>query len=186
MFRAYRSTLQADALKLVARKLRSSRAVEGELPDDGLAAYGGDCGDGGDDDLMLPLARKLVSGEQDAGSVESVFEQAQRVAAQPEQRLVDDDWRRRGPEPEPLVVALPTDRRAEPLVELVPCGGHHGLPRPQQSLFTWAEFMHEQPQPSKRRGRKPQPGYRSLFESALEQEQGAALPASSGGQAAAG
>ena len=32
---AYRNTLQADALTLVARKLQSSLAVEGELPADG-------------------------------------------------------------------------------------------------------------------------------------------------------
>jgi len=34
------NTLQADALKLVAKKLQSFLAVEGELPEDGLAAYG--------------------------------------------------------------------------------------------------------------------------------------------------
>ena len=44
VFMAYRNTLQADALKLVAKKLQSSLAVEGELPEDGLAAYG-DAGD---------------------------------------------------------------------------------------------------------------------------------------------
>ena len=58
VFMAYRNTLQADALKLVAKKLQSSLAVEGELPEDGLDAYG--------DDLMLALARKIVAGEEDA------------------------------------------------------------------------------------------------------------------------
>ena len=48
---SYRNTLQADALKLVAKKMQSSLAVEGELPEDGLAAYG--------DDLMMALARKI-------------------------------------------------------------------------------------------------------------------------------
>ena len=57
---AYRNSLQADALKLVAKKLQSSLAVEGELPEDRLAAYD-------DDDLMLVLARKIVSGEVDDG-----------------------------------------------------------------------------------------------------------------------
>ena len=38
VFMAYRNTLQADALKLVAKKLQSSLAVEGELPEDGRAA----------------------------------------------------------------------------------------------------------------------------------------------------
>ena len=36
VFMAYKNTLQADALKLVAKKLQSSLAVEGELPEDGL------------------------------------------------------------------------------------------------------------------------------------------------------
>ncbi len=44
VFMSYRNTLQADALKLVAKKLQSSLAVEGELPEDGLAAYGDDGG----------------------------------------------------------------------------------------------------------------------------------------------
>ena len=34
VFMAYRNTLQADALKLVAKKLQSSLAVEGKLPED--------------------------------------------------------------------------------------------------------------------------------------------------------
>ena len=54
---SYRSTLQADALKLVAKKLQSSLAVEGELPEDGLAAYADD-----GDDLMMALACRVVSG----------------------------------------------------------------------------------------------------------------------------
>ena len=82
---AYQNTLQADALKLVAKKLQSSLAVEGELPEDGLAAYG--------DDLMLALARKVIAGEGDADSVESVFAQAQQVAAEAEALLVDAGWR---------------------------------------------------------------------------------------------
>ena len=92
VFMAYRNTLQADALQLVAKKLQSSLAVEGELPDDGLAAYGDD-----GDDLMLALARKIVAGEEDAGSVESVFAQALQVAAEAEALLVDDGWA--APEP---------------------------------------------------------------------------------------
>ena len=48
VFMACRSTLQGDALKLAAKKLQSSLAVEGELPEHGLAAYGDD-----GDDLML-------------------------------------------------------------------------------------------------------------------------------------
>ena len=38
VFIGYPTTLEADALKLVAQKLQSSLAVEGELLEDGLAA----------------------------------------------------------------------------------------------------------------------------------------------------
>ena len=70
VYMSYRNTLQADALKLVAKKLQSSLAIEGELPEDGLAAYGDDGGD-----LMMALARKVVSGdeEDEAETVEQVF-----------------------------------------------------------------------------------------------------------------
>ena len=63
VFMSYRNTLQADALKLVAKKLQSSLAVEGELPEDGLAAYGDE-----GDDLMLALARQIVNGDEQADS----------------------------------------------------------------------------------------------------------------------
>ena len=71
---SYRNTLQADALKLVAKKMQSSLAVEGELPEDGLAAYGDD-----GDDMMMALARRIVSGEEEdeAETMEEVFAQAQ-------------------------------------------------------------------------------------------------------------
>ena len=91
VFMAYRNTLQADALKLVAKKLQSSLAVEGELPEDGLAAYGDD-----GDDLMLALARKIVSGDEedaDTETVESVFAQARDAEASAEEYLVDDGWK---------------------------------------------------------------------------------------------
>ena len=42
VFTSCRNTLQADALKPVAKKLEISLAVEGELPVDGLVAYVGE------------------------------------------------------------------------------------------------------------------------------------------------
>ncbi len=168
VFMAYRSTLQADALKLVAQKLQSSLAVEGELPEDGLAGYA-DTGD----DLMMALARKLVSGDADGETVEDVFQQAQQVAAEAEQLLVDAEWERTEPAPA-LVAALPSG--AEPAAaELVPGGGQHGSSEPQQSLFSWAEFLAEQPEPETKRGRRPEPAGPSLFDWALEREQHGAL-----------
>ena len=202
VFMAYRNTLQADALKLVAKKLQSSLAVEGELPEDGLAAYGDD-----GDDLMLALARKIVSGEEeeDAETVESVFAQARDAEATAEEYLVDDGWKaveslpRTGYEVDPP--ALPSGREAVgvngnghrdaagtgPTVELVMGNGHvaangngHAAievavdrdesPEPQQTLFSWAEFMAEEPIKPKGRVRRPQPATASLFEWAVEQE----------------
>ncbi len=145
VFMAYRSTLQADALQLVAKKLQSSLAVEGELPEDGLAAYGDD-----GDDLMLALARKIVAGEEDADSVETVFAQAQQVAAEAEALLVDAEWR----EPEPAAVELVT--AGEPV-------------EARRSVFSWAEFLAEKPA-DPTRGRGKEPGSLPLFELALSLE----------------
>ena len=64
-----------------------------------------------------------------------------------------------------------------PTVELVPAAGHSNgnghyddAGEPQQSLFSWAEFMAEPVKP-KRRSRKPRPASISMFEWALELEQ---------------
>ena len=159
VFLAYRNTLQADALKLVAKKLQSSLAVEGELPEDGLAAFGDD-----GDDLMLALARQIVSGEEadaDSESVEQVFAQARDAEASAEEFLVDDGWKGVESGPEPVVVEAHTNGN-----------GHHEEPvEGQQSLFSWAEFLAEEPVQPKGRSRKPQPAAASLFEWALTLEQ---------------
>ena len=177
VFMAYRNTLQADALKLVAKKLQSSLAVEGELPEDGLAAYGDD-----GDDLMMALARRIVSGdeeEDEAETVEEVFAQARDAEASAEEYLVDDDWK--------AVESLPrtgyggNGHHADlfgPTVELVPGNDRHAdsddhddeAPEPQQSLFSWAEFMAEEPVKPRGRGGKAQPAGASLFAWAVEQE----------------
>ena len=51
--------------------------------------------------------------------------------------------------------------------------GYHedGAPEPQQTLFSWAEFMAEEPVKPRGRKRKPQPATLSMFEWALELEQ---------------
>ena len=199
VFMAYRNTLQADALKLVAKKLQSSLAVEGELPEDGLAAFGDD-----GDDLMLALARQIVSGEKtdaDGESVEAVFAQARNAEASAEEFLVDDDWKSVEVTPEAIGVNGDGHHASGdgfdiigPTVELavgdghanangngnsdghaaVPANGngHHEEPAEgQQSLFSWAEFLAEEPGKPKGRNRKPQPAAASLFEWALEREQ---------------
>ena len=123
VFMSYRNTLQADALKLVAKKLQSSLAVEGELPEDGLAAYGDD-----GDDLMMALARKVVSGDEedaDDETMEEVFAQARDAEATAEELLVDDGWKTVEIEPETIEVnGNGTNGHGSdifgPMVELVP------------------------------------------------------------------
>ena len=193
VFMSYRNTLQADALKLVAKKLQSSLAVEGELPEDGLAAYGDD-----GDDLMMALARKIVSGEEEntAEKVDDVFAAARAVEASAEELLVDEGWKTLDVEPE--VNGSNGNGRhnatgIEQTVELVLENGHHSngngnghadvpitgngandlhlkVPEPQKELFSWAEFMTEEPVKPKGRSRKPQPASASLFEWALSFE----------------
>ena len=197
VFMSYRNTLQADALKLVAKKLQSSLAVEGELPEDGLAAYGDD-----GDDLMMALARKIVSGDEedaDDETVEEVFAQARDAESAAEELLVDDGWKAVEGEPETIAVNGNGNGNGHgsdifgPTVELAPVDGHHAAngngnghapvpvngngtngrheetEEPQQSLFSWAEFMAEPVRPKRRNG-KPQPASMSMFEWALEQE----------------
>ena len=185
VFMSYRNTLQADALKLVAKKLQSSLAVEGELPEDGLAAYGDD-----GDDLMMALARKIVSGdeeEDEAETMEEVFAQAQDAEAVAEELLVDEGWK--AIEVEPTVVethrngnghdasgvelVMGNDRHANGHAPITVNGnGHHEeAAEGQQSLFSWAEFMAEEPVRPKGRSRKLQPASTSLFDWALSLEQ---------------
>ena len=180
VFMSYRNSLQADALKLVARKLQSSLAVEGELPEDGLAAYG--------DDIMMALARKIVNGEEqdDAETVEAVFAQARDAEAVAEELLVDEGWKAVEVEP----AAVETHRNGnghaangvEPSVELVMgnghaavpvnSNGHHdGAPETHQSLFSWAEFMAKELVKPKARSRKLKGSSPSLFDWALSLEQ---------------
>ena len=184
VFMSYRNSLQADALKLVARKLQSSLAVEGELPEDGLAAYGDD-----GDDIMMALARKIVNGEEqdDAETVEAVFAQARDAEAVAEDLLVGEGWK--AVEVEPTVVETHRNGNGhhdangvEPSVELVMGNGHaavpvngnghhDGAPETHQSLFSWAEFMAKELVKPKARSRKPKGSSPSLFDWALSLEQ---------------
>ena len=178
VFMAYRNTLQADALKLVAKKLQSSLAVEGELPEDGLAAFGDD-----GDDLMLALARQIVNGDEtdaDGESVEDVFAKVRDAEASAEEFLVDDGWKTVEVEPEAISVNVNGHHDAnEHTVEPALGDGHdngnsHHDDEPaegQQSLFSWAEFLAEEPAPPNGRNGKPKTASSSLFQWALDKEQ---------------
>ena len=56
---AYEETVQVQALKLIAKKAQASLALEGELVEGGLVGMA-------DEDLMLSLAKSLVSGDDDS------------------------------------------------------------------------------------------------------------------------
>ena len=156
----------------MAQTSRSNPAIGGAVP----TQY----------DLMMALARKIVSGdeeEDEAETMEEVFAQARNAESEAEELLVDDDWKAVEVEPEAVAVngnghhANGNGHEAiGPTVELVPVNGRHAngnghhdeAPEPQQSLFSWAEFMAEEP--VKPRGRKTQAPSLSLFEWAVEQE----------------
>ena len=89
-FLAYEGTLQAEALGLVAAKTRASLMVEGELPEEGLAALGGDGGD-----VFLALARWLAEpgpAEDQRQSLEALFAEARRNEAEADDLLIEDGY----------------------------------------------------------------------------------------------
>ena len=180
VYMAYRNTLQADALKLVAQKLQSSLAVEGELPEDGLAAFGDD-----GDDMMMALARRIVNGEEEGPeTVEEVFAGARDAEAAAEELLVDDGWKAVEPEPEAIAVNGHHANGHDdpfgigPTVDLAPvkgqtaANGNHDeeAEEAQRSLFSWAEFMADEPDRPMSRNGKHQNATLSMFEWAMERE----------------
>jgi hypothetical protein len=90
-FLTYAGTLQAEALGLVAAKTRASLMVEGELPEEGLAALDGDGGD-----VYLALARRLVGvgdpTDSWAASLEALFADARRSEAAADELLMAGGW----------------------------------------------------------------------------------------------
>ncbi len=85
-FLVYEETLQADALALVAAKLRSSLMIEGELPDDGLSALGGD-----GQDMLLALAKRVTEASACNGeSLEVLFARIRAVEADANRGLTSE------------------------------------------------------------------------------------------------
>ena len=124
---------------------------------------------------MMALARKIVNGEEqdEAETVEAVFAQARDAEAVAEELLVDEGWM--AVEVEPTVVETHRNGNGHAAngVELVMGNGngrHEEAVKGQQSLFSWAEFMAEEPVKPKGRGRKAQPAPPSLFDWALDLE----------------
>jgi hypothetical protein len=81
----------------------------------------------------------------------AVFVQARDA----EEYMVDDGWK-----------AVETHRNGNGHEEAIAASNGHDAEAPEreQSLFSWAEFMAEEPVKSKVRSRKPKPAAASLFE----------------------
>jgi hypothetical protein len=90
-FMAYEGTLQAEALGLVAAKTRASLMIEGELPEEGLAALDGD-----GSDVYMALARRLAEpaggAEAHTQSLEALFAEARRGENSADELLVAGRW----------------------------------------------------------------------------------------------
>ena len=193
IFMIYRNTIQSDALKLIAKKLQSSLAVEGELPEDGLAAYGDD-----GDDLIMTLARQIMNNEQDdADSVEAIFAKARDVEAEGDEYLVDSDWSlTANPVPDqpdgtndsladPVAAPAGVETRTAPEPTMKPAPKPKPTPAPapkpeqeepaetrQPDLFSWEQFLIEEtPSTSRRKRKKPAPAGASLFSWAIESQE---------------
>ncbi len=68
----------------------------------------------------------------------------------------------------------------EPAVAAIPCEQQTGKAPEQRDQFSWAEFLADEPQPTKRRARNQAQPSTSLFEWALKREQQAGLAAVGG------
>ena len=133
----------------------------------------------------------------DCQTKNEVFAQARNAESEAEELLVDDGWKVVEVEPETIAVNGNGNGHHDPFdigptVELVPANsrhangnghspgpvngngtnGHHEdeSPEAQQSLFSWAEFMAEEPVKPKRNG-KPRPATLSMFEWAMTLEE---------------
>ena len=107
-----------------------------ELPEGGLAAYGDD-----GHDMLLALARKLVSAEQDAAegeSVESVFEQARGITSVAEALLVDEGRRAPPGRNSRCSRSWKILIGAVPSAEAIPCAHSVQTVKTQPMLDSWA------------------------------------------------
>ena len=69
----YRETMQEQALKLLAMKMKTSLIIEGELGEDGLATY-----NIGEDNLFYELARNIANNVSIEESLDNIWQSAQQ------------------------------------------------------------------------------------------------------------
>jgi superfamily II DNA or RNA helicase len=160
-FLVYEGTLQAEALGLVAAKTRASLIVEGELPEEGLAALGGDGGD-----VFLALARQLVEpnvAQDQRQSLEGLFAEARRSEDEADEILVGDDWdramepdRQGTPAPTPGLPATSGPLRDLPLFGAVTEPFQPTADVPLGKVVTFEELAHLLRRPKPRRRGVPE------------------------------
>jgi len=68
IYMVYGGTMQEQALKLVALKMKTSLAIEGDLSEDGLGSYSI-----ADDNLYVELARNIAKGSEITQSLDSIW-----------------------------------------------------------------------------------------------------------------
>ena len=129
--------------------MQSSLAVEGELPEEGLIAFGDD-----GQDMIMALARQIVNETefQSGNSLENIFARAREAEQENERYLVDDEW-----------------HTVKGTADAADAAGKPTKPA-QKSIFSWTEFMAEPVQTAGRRRSRKEPEAPSLFQWAAERE----------------
>ena len=176
LFFLYHKTLQSDALKLIAKKMQSALAVEGELPEDGLVAYGDN-----QDDLIIALAKQIINGDtsinsnEQNDSVEEIFARARDAETEGQELLVNDEWRLPTPSPNADQSELDQEKDGQEK-DGQQQTGRPEPDRPQpvttspgQVRISWTKFMEQPAEKTARRSKKPAEAM-SLFQWAIGQE----------------
>ena len=151
----YAGTLQQDALRLIAKKMKTALAVEGELPEEGLVSF-----EDTQDDMVMALAKRIVRGttdEDDQDSLEAIFARAKQTETEDLDLLVNNDW---------AYTDFDQDDEDEEPQAIVT------VARSGQVRISIAEFL-AQPT-NKTRKKQPDNNSPSLFDWALEQEKATA------------
>jgi hypothetical protein len=142
----------------VAAKTRASLMVEGELPEEGLAALDGDGGD-----IYLALARRLAeparSDRLHKQSLEALFAEARRGEDQAEELLDPGCWEDEVPTTREAVV-LPA--RHLPLVAAIPPPAEATSAPPTGRVVSLEELA-QLLQPRRRRSKPAPDGQLALF-----------------------
>lgn len=93
-FLTYEDTMQLQAINLIARKTQASLALEGDLPEEGLAVF-----NAADEDIIVSLARQMLQEAEDpnnpaatAASLEAILRNSQEQQAQANELIAAAGW----------------------------------------------------------------------------------------------